>query len=193
MARIPPIDPDDVPESDRDLLRTRMSPESLDEAYRHLFSRTERNVHLTLANNPDLLETFRRTNAEVYDGAGLSKREREIVILTVAAETDSRYEWHQHVRHAMFAGFTPEEVRAIADGDPATFDEYETALHRYAAAFVRGTVDDATHAALADHVDEETLVGVAILASRYVGLAKVLEAFDVETEEPFVGWDLEGL
>lgn len=193
MARIPPIELGEGQPSDRDLLQTSMHPESLDESYRHLFSRPERNVHLTIGHNPAILDTFRTTNAEVYDGCGLSKREREIVILTVASESESRYEWHQHVRHALAAGFTRDEIRALGEGETDPFTDAEAALHRYVSAFVRETVDDSTHEELAAHVDTETLVGTAVLASRYVGLAKVLTAFDVETEEPFVGWDLEGL
>lgn len=156
MVRIPSIELDEEQPLDRDLLQTSMPPESLNESYRHLISRPERNVHLTIGHNQAIIETFRNTNAEVYDACGLSKREREIVILTVASESESRYEWHQHVRHAMAAGFTCEEIHTLDEGETETFTDAEAALHRYVPAFVRETVDDSTYEELADYFNIET-------------------------------------
>jgi len=32
-----------------------------------------------------------------------------------------------------------------------------------------------------------------MLAQFYLGLSRVIEAFDLDIGEPFIGWDLEGL
>lgn len=193
MVRIPYVDPEDLPEENQHLLKTSMDAGDLEEAYQHLFSTEARNVHRAIGNNPAVLEGFRTSNATLWNEAGVTERQRELVILATARALDSRYEWHQHVRHALGVGLTPEEIRAVARGDYDEFPETEAALLAYVAALAQGEVDDDQHARVAAQFDDSAVVGITMLASGYVGLARALAAFDVDPEEPFVGWDLDGL
>lgn len=170
-----------------------MDPEDLDEEYQQLLSTQTRNVHRTLARNPAVLDAFRTSIGALWDVSELTARRRELTILATANQTRCRYEWHQHVRHALAVGLTEGEIRAIATEDLQPLAPEDTALVRYAQAFVDGTVDDAIHEAVATYVDDETIVAVAVLAGTYLGLAHVIDAFGVETEEGFVGWHLEAL
>lgn len=192
MARVPYVDPEALPDDDRHLLETSMDAADLPEAYRHLYSTPVRNVHRAIGNNVPVLRAFREMNGAVWGHSGLSDRQRELVILAVARATDARYEWHQHVRHALSVGLDPDEIRAIAREDYDDFAEDEAALLAYAAATASGSVADEHHAPLADRFDPETRVGITMLASAYTGLARALDALAVEPEEPFVGWDLDG-
>ncbi|MFC7157026.1 carboxymuconolactone decarboxylase family protein [Halomarina halobia] len=193
MVRIPYVDPDDLPEENRNLLETSMDAGDLEEAHEHLFSTETRNVHRAIGNNPAVLRGFRSSNTTLWNESGVTERQRELVILATARAIDSRYEWHQHVRHALGAGLTPDEIRAIAREDYDSFSDPEAALLTYVAALTQGEVEDDQYTGVAAQFDDSTVVGITMLASKYVGLARALAAFDVDTEEPFVGWGLERL
>lgn len=192
MARLPYVDPETF-SGDDDLLETSMDDEALPEEYRDRFSTGSRHVHRAIANNPAMLRGFRDSNSTVWQESGLGGRERELAILASARASDSRYEWHQHVRHGLSVGLMPQEIRAVARGEYDEFSAKEAALVAYAAAVSEGAVDDETFERFADHYDRETVVGTTMLVGSYAGLARSLDAMGVEPEEAFVGWELEDL
>jgi len=191
MARVPYVDQGDLPADKRSLLDTLSGETESSDA--HSLGGETLHVYRAMANNPDLLEAFQTYGSAVWDGSGLSPHEREFVILSVAHHADSRYEWHQHVRVALDAGLTVDEIRAVSGGDREELAPATRALVDYVGEFVDGTVDDATHDRIAAHYDDETVVGVGLLAGTYLGLARALDALAVDTEVEFVGWNLENL
>ncbi|MFB6069655.1 MAG: carboxymuconolactone decarboxylase family protein [Halanaeroarchaeum sp.] len=187
MARIPyPTDVDpDLVESQR--------PDSLPDRYAHLEQQAARNVYRSVAHEPELVEALRGFIGAAWEHAGLSDRERELVILALAREVDAAYEWHQHVRIAILEGIDPEEILAVARNDPGPFSQGERALMEYARAAATTSASDEDVERLASAHSPADIAGITSLVGAYVGLAVILDALDVETEEPFVGWDLEGL
>lgn len=179
MARVPYLDSDDLPPEHGAALDRNRSGAT------HLFG--------ALANNPPLLDAFVGFARTLWDECGLDEAERELVVLTVARQTHADYEWHQHVPLALSAGLTGAEIRAIREGRYDDLGERREALASYAAAVATATVDDALYRALAERVDDRTLVGVTMLAAIYTGLARLLDALAIGSEEPFIGWDLDGL
>lgn len=127
----------------------------------------------------------------LWQASGLAPRDREIVILRAAATRESRYEWHQHVRIARSEGVPPAEIAAIRHWREADcFSEDERALLAYVDALASGSrPDDEVYAALARGRTPAEIVGVTMLISTYFSLALLMQAMDLETEEPFVGWD----
>lgn len=180
MARVPYQDPDDLPEQYRDLVVSSLQP-----------GKTV-NVYRAIANNPAVLEGFRAYLGSLWSDSGLSDRERELVILAVARELDSVYEFHQHENVAGIIDMPSDDVRAVGTRDLSGFDDRETALIRYARAVVHGEVDDAVFDELAGEYDDEAVAGATALAAGYEALARVIDALGVELEEEFVGWDLDG-
>lgn len=171
-----------VPLSDR---------EGLPEEYQYLLAEDalgERNIFRAIGNNPPVLQSYMRYGTTLWEDAGLTERERELVILAVAREVGSRYEWQQHVELGREAGLAPEEIRAIGRDDLDAFGARERALVAYARAFASGDVTDEVHDAVADHCDDGTVAGLAMLAAHYVGTARVLDALAVPLEGEFVGW-----
>lgn len=150
------------------------------------------NVYGAIGNNVAVLRGFRKFLGALWTDSGLTDRQREIVILTAAAEVGSEYEWHQHVSIATDAGLDREEIAAIARDDRRPFVGIEQMLVGYTRAVARGRVTDVIHAAALEYVDEETLVGVASTAAGYVALGRVIDSLGVEIEagDDFVGWDL---
>ncbi|GAB3410728.1 hypothetical protein GCM10027435_01620 [Haloparvum alkalitolerans] len=193
MARVPYVDPADVPAEHRDLLNSRLQGKPL-------------NLYRALGNAPAVLVGFRGHLEALWSETGLTERERELVILASAAAVGSRYEWHQHVNIARDAGIDDEAIYAVtafacedpetlADADAladAGLDADERALVAYVRAVVRGETDDALHAALAEHYPTDTVVGVAVIAGTYTGLAHVIDALKLDLEadeEPLHEWD----
>jgi alkylhydroperoxidase family enzyme len=192
MARVPYRSPETF-DGDESSLKSAMAREDLPESYRDIYSTELRRVHRALANNPPVLDAFRAYSGTLWRESGLSVRERELVILAVASETGSRYEWHQHVRHGLVAGLDESEIRAIGASQIEPFEDREAALVSYARAVAAQEVDDALQEALEQYVSDYTVVGIGALAAAYIGLAHLLDALAVTPEEPFVGWELDGL
>ncbi|MFC7156991.1 carboxymuconolactone decarboxylase family protein [Halomarina halobia] len=193
MARIELADRSDLPPESRDLVASLSAKEGLPEPYRHLIQDSTRNVYRALALSPPLLEAFRTFGRTVWADCGLSPRRREITILTVGRALDAAYEWHQHVRIGLQEGLTSEEIAAIGAGADDPFDAADRTLIAYTRAHVLGNVDDDALDAFIDSFDESSLIGVSLLAGIYTTIAQLGDALALETEEPFVGWDLTGL
>ena len=178
MARVPYVDESALPTEHQDLLVSALQGKPL-------------NIYRAIGNNPAALYGLRTFLGTLWRDSGLDPEQRELVILAVTTETDSTYEFHQHVAIARDVGIADSDILAIVDGDLDGFDRGDRTLIRYARAVVRGTVDDDCHAALAASHGPETVVGVAALAGGYLLVGRLLSALDVETETPFVGWRLE--
>jgi 4-carboxymuconolactone decarboxylase len=130
--------------------------------------------------------------ARLWQASGLTPREREIVILRCAHSRQSTYEWHQHVRIATGVGLTAEEINAVRDWRNASvFSPRERVLLAYVddlAANPRPS--DEAFQALAEGRSPGEVFGVTMLITQYFQLAHVMAALDLETEEPFVGWEV---
>ncbi len=147
-----------------------------------------RNIFRAFGNNPPVLQSYMRYGTTVWEDAGLSDRERELVILAIARTLHSRYEWHQHVEIAQESDISQAEISAIGRRDFSDFADHERALLVYAAAFAARNVDKANHTQLAAHYEPATITGTALLASHYVATAYALDALAIPLETDFVGW-----
>jgi len=177
MARVPYRDPDDLPEDYRDLVVSSLQP-----------GKTV-NVYRAIANNPPALAGWRSFLGSLWTDSGLSDRERELVILAVAREMDSAYEFHQHENAASIVGMPQADVAAVGARDLSGFPDREATLIRYARAVVDREVDDGLFDAMAAEYDDEAVAGATSLAAGYAGLAMVIDALDVDLEDEFVGWE----
>jgi alkylhydroperoxidase family enzyme len=130
----------------------------------------------------------------LWTASGLEPRAREIVILRCAFNRQSRYEWHQHVRIASEAGLSRDEIAVVRHWQDATcFSADERALLAYVDELaIKPRPDDAVYDAFAKGRTPAEILGVTMLATTYFELAHVMAALDLETEQPFVGWDAGG-
>jgi alkylhydroperoxidase family enzyme len=193
MTRIPLVDPESLPDAERDQLRSHRPREDVPDEYHHLINDDVRNAYRGLANNPTMLEAFRTTQNRVWNEGGLSPHQRELVILSTARTISSRYEWHNHVRVALAEGLSPDEIRAIAEDRLDSFSPDDTALVQYVSAFVDRTVTDDIHERTSEHFDPESIIAIGMLAGTYLMAGRLFGAIDLELDEPFVGWELENL
>lgn len=112
----------------------------------------------------------------------LPDRMRELVILTVAADRRSEFEWLAHERPALVAGATSGQLQQLRDGDiprelPADEEcALRTARHLLDAA----ELTDAEYAEAVDALGAETLSIVVWLVGYYSMLAMTLAIFRPE-------------
>ena len=182
MARVPYVPREELDPDYQDLVVSSLQPGK------------QVNVYSALGNNQEVLRGMREFLGALWSHSGLTDRQREIVILTVASETGSEYEWHQHVNIASETGLDPDEIAAIARDDRALFPEEERLIVSYTRALVQGRVTDELHEAIREHFDEEALTGAATTAAGYLALGRVIDALavEIETGDQFVGWDPSG-
>ena len=89
------------------------------------------NVLGTLANHPPLMHAYHTFNGHILSSSTLTPRQRELLILRVAALRDAEYEWEQHVIIAADAGIADEEIARIRRGaDAAGWSVLDAAMLR---------------------------------------------------------------
>jgi alkylhydroperoxidase family enzyme len=155
---------------------------------------TPMNIFAAMGNNPYLLRSYLRLANPLWAQCELDPERRELVILRVAILHHSIYEWHQHVRIGRDAGVSDERILALHHWKQSDlFSDSEKAILGYVDALV-ATDHPAQeiHDELTKHMPPSGIVGVNLLVGAYILTAKFLGAFDVQPEEPFVGWRLAG-
>ena len=179
MSRMPYVEQDELDDEVADLVVSSLQPGK------------RINVYSAVANNPAVLAGLRSFLGSLWSDSGLNDRQREVVILSAAAEIGSTYEWHQHESVATEAGISPAEIAAIARDDRSELPTTDALLVAYTRAVVRGRVTDELHESVAELLGEHALTGAAVTAAGYLALGRVIEAFDIDLEDDadFVGWD----
>jgi 4-carboxymuconolactone decarboxylase len=137
-----------------------------------------------LGHHPALAANWLAWNAGLLEAPVLDPRDRELLVLRVGWRAQCRYEWAQHVRMALDAGLTPEQVAAVAsegddDSDARTPVWSDRDRHLLAAAdqmVVDHRVDDVTWRGLAAHFDEAQLLELLFVVGSYLCLALVLNS-----------------
>jgi alkylhydroperoxidase family enzyme len=138
----------------------------------------------TLARHPALTRAFHTFNGHVLFASTLAPRERELLILRVAAVRGSDYEWAQHAVLAGDAGLTDDEIGAIAHGpDALGWTRLDRALLRAVDELIADAiVGDETWATLAAALDEQQLMDVVFTIGAYDLLAMAFRTFGVELD-----------
>ncbi len=150
----------------------------------------ELNIFRALGNNPDILGEMLEYIDSIYDN--LSDRDREIAILTVARQTDSKYEWHQHAKVCLEKDIlTKETISSIGKKEIDKFEKKEKILIKYINSFIYQDISDNIHNKLKNHCTDREIIAIGHLCCIYIGLAKFLKALDIPLEESFIGWKLE--
>jgi len=191
MARIEPLAPRDWPEEMRAALAA-LRPAGAELPPPRTEGRPKaRNALGTFARYPKLAQAFHTFNGHVLFGTSLSERQRELVVLRVAALRDSEYEWRQHVVLAGDAGIGPDEVARVADGpDAPGWSPSERALLAAVDELVRDAkVADATWAELASTLDTHQLMDLVFTVGAYDLLAMAFRSFGVELDADLVDPD----
>jgi alkylhydroperoxidase family enzyme len=143
------------------------------------------NVLGTLARHPALTRAFHTFNGHVLFGTTLSERQRELLVLRIAAVRGAEYEWAQHAVLAADVGLATHDVARVAEGpDAPGWSALDGALVRAVDELVADAlIGDATWAALAAELDEHQLMDVVFTVGAYDLLAMAFRSFGVELDD----------
>ena len=146
------------------------------------------NINRVFLANPAIELNARR----IWTASGLVPRSRELLILRAAFLKQSTYEWHQHVRIARSEGLSDADINGVRDWRAAAgLSAEEQSMLAYVDALnAPSGASDEDFAAFAKGRSQADIVGVTFLITLYFQLASVMAALRLDTEDPFVGWEL---
>jgi len=144
------------------------------------------NIFTTLGRHRGLFRRWLWFAGALMPGGKLPREETELVILRVAHNTGSEYEWSQHERMARRVGLSEEEIsRVRAGADAPGWSERRALLLRAADEMhERRQISAELWAQLSGHLDEVLLIELCMLIGHYEMLAMTLNTIEVEPELP---------
>jgi 4-carboxymuconolactone decarboxylase len=148
------------------------------------------NILGTLAHHPELTRAYHTFSGHVLFATTLSTRQRELLVLRVAAVRHAEYEWAQHVVLARDAGLSPEEIERVAEGPDA--DGWAPVDGALVAAvdelLADARIGDETWGALRGELDDQQLMDVVFTVGAYDVLAMAMRTFDVPLDADLTEW-----
>jgi alkylhydroperoxidase family enzyme len=117
-------------------------------------------------------------------GGKLPRPETELVILRVAHNTGSEYEWSQHERMGARVGLREEEISRVRIGPdaPGWSERQELLLLAADEMHDKRQIEAELWARLTPHFDEVRLIELCLLIGHYEMLAMTLNTLEVEPE-----------
>ena len=143
------------------------------------------NVLGTLAHHPQLARAYHTFNGHILFNTSLSPRQRELLVLRVAAVRECAYEWEQHVVLAGDVGLEPDEIDRIRTGaDAPGWSPLDRAmLQAVDDLMASAEVGDTAWAVLAAELDEHQLMDLIFTVGAYEVLAMALKSFRVPLDD----------
>ncbi len=141
------------------------------------------NLFATLAHNPLLLKRFNALGGFFLRHGELPARERELVILRVAARTGSDYEHAQHVIVSEQVGLSRDEIDR-AGGPLETWGDDDRTLLRFVDEMIDSDgAEVMTWGSLGERYSDVQMLELSLLVGFYRMLAGFLVVVGVEIED----------
>ena len=182
--RIPPLPPEEWGDDVRAGLAALRPAGATQELRRSKGGPKGLNVLGTLAQHPELMQAYHTFNGHILYTNTLDARQRELLVLRVAARRGAEYEWRQHVYIARDLGFTDADIERIAEGPHADgWSPLDAAMLRAVDELVADAqIADETWAVLADELDRHQLMDLVFTVGAYDLLAMAFKSFGVEVD-----------
>jgi alkylhydroperoxidase family enzyme len=182
--RIPPLPPEEWGDDVRAGIAALRPPGATTELRRSKGGPKGLNVLGTFAQHPELMHAYHTFNGHILYTNSLDARQRELLILRVAARRGAEYEWEQHVFLARDLGFTESEIERIAEGPHAAgWTPLETAMLRAVDELIDDAyVTDETWSDLADELDRHQLMDLVFTVGAYDLLAMAFKSFGLQLD-----------
>jgi alkylhydroperoxidase family enzyme len=142
------------------------------------------NVFTTLAHNRRLFRRWLFFASALMPGGRLPRRDSELVILRVAHNCRSAYEWEHHQRLGGLAGLSSDEIARVREGPQAAgWTPRQSLLLRVADELHDDrTLSDETWKSLSVELSPEKRIELCMLVGHYEMLAMTLNALAVESD-----------
>ena len=170
MARLPYLNPEDLAEGDRDLLKRMIT------------------LHRCLVNSPGAARAFGGLGQYIRFQAKIDPRLRELAILQVGWLAKSSYEWSHHVKIGYDFGVTDADIAAlIADtaGQPNNLDTLTKLVLKGAREIYAGGMTAETFSALQAYLNNEQMVDLTVTAAFYCAVVRTLATLAIDVEPDY--------
>jgi AhpD family alkylhydroperoxidase len=184
MTRMGPLPVKNWPPEMRDALAA-MTPPGHPRSLTGDNRRQGNNILGALAHHPSLAKAFFTLNAHLLRATTLPPRQRELVMMRVAALRQCSYEWAQHVFLARDAGLTDLEIAWIAWGpDAPVWDELDANVLRAVGDLDRdGVIADETWAVLVEHLDTQQILDIIFTTGAYATIAWMVQSMGIDLDD----------
>lgn len=171
MARVPYLDPEDLPEDQRDLLKRPI------------------NLHRALAHTHGGARAFEGIGRWIRFDAAIDPRLRELAILQVGWLARSPYEWSHHVKIGFDFGVTEDDVRALiaeSEGRDSGLPALDRAVLRAAREMSDdGAMTPGTFAELNGTLGHEQTVELVMVIAFYNAVVRLLASLEIDVEPSY--------
>ena len=143
------------------------------------------NIFTTLGRHPRLFRRWLRFAGMLMPGGLLPRTDSELVILRVAHNCGSEYEWRHHERLGAVAGLSADEIARVREGAQAAGWTPRRQLLLRAADELHAparTISDELWASLAAEFGERELIELCMLIGPYEMLAMTLNSLRVQPD-----------
>jgi alkylhydroperoxidase family enzyme len=168
MARLPYLEPDQVAEQYRDMLKRNT------------------NLHKLLVNSPEMARAFSGLGGYIRNKSTLDTRLRELAILQVGWLEKSEYEFTHHVKIGKEFGVTDADIEALmaeTAGKPSKLEPLAKAILKGAREMVRDlAMSEATFAEIKKELSNEHMVDLVLTIAFYCAVVRVLATMQIDNE-----------
>jgi alkylhydroperoxidase family enzyme len=141
-------------------------------------------VFTTLARHRRLFRRWLRFAGALMPGGRLPRADSELLILRVAVNCSSDYEWRHHERLGRAAGLSREQIAAIRSGGDGLSDRQQLLLRVADELHADRDLSDTTFGELRALLSEAEVIEVCLLVGHYEMLAMTLNALRVQPDPP---------
>jgi AhpD family alkylhydroperoxidase len=144
-----------------------------------------KNLLGTLAHHPDLVRATLPLNAHILRATSLTERQRELLVLRVAALRKAAYVWAEHTPMAHRAGLEAEEIAGVAFGPEAPcWNSVDAALLRSVDELLEdGSVSDHTWSVLCESLNVQQLIDLIYTVGVYQITTFMVRSFALDPED----------
>jgi alkylhydroperoxidase family enzyme len=168
MARLPYLEPDQVAEQYRDMLKRNT------------------NLHKLLVNSPEMARAFSGLGGYIRNRSKLDPRLRELAILQVGWLEKSEYEFTHHVKIGKEFGVTDADIEGLmaeTAGKPSKLEPLAKAVLRGAREMVRDlAMSEATFVEIKKELSNEHMVDLVLTIAFYCAVVRVLATMQIDNE-----------
>ncbi len=146
---------------------------------------TPLNIYNTMAHHPALLKAWMVYRQHIVCDSTLTPRQRELVTLRNAWNTQTLYEWEHHLRRGLDAGLLEKEISRVKEGPAAEgWHENESSLLQAVDDLNTCTeIQASTWDILNKYYDVQQILDIICTVGMYITLACILKSCKVPLEK----------
>jgi alkylhydroperoxidase family enzyme len=171
MARLPYLDPADVPASQQDLVSGHLN---FTRAFTHC---------------PEGMRKLKGLMTHLREHGTVDPRLRELALIQVGYTAPCPYEYAHHIKTGLRSGVSPDDIRAIAEesaGRPTALEPRAKAVLDAARQLTTGIdVDDETFTVLHRELGSAQLMELFLAIATYTAMVRLLTAIRVDVEPDY--------